>query len=246
MKKKQFNLSEFVSNEETPVVTSNNNAVRIVATDVKCDNGKTKILALIAEDNGTEYPILLPIDGNASRYGSPGYSLYFKSKSATDRIKNFDDAYQELGSNHPLCLEYEKARLLAGIAKDGSDLAAYLKLRIVVAALNEGWEPQFTDDEYRYFPWFYFYTKQEWEELSEEEKCRVVGRSNSNASAGGGLVFAGSDSASSSAYSNDGSRLAFRTRELAEYAGKQFIELYADHCVGGGKQDELEIPEGSK
>lgn len=243
MKKKQFNLSEFVSNEETPVVTYNNNAVRIVATDVKCDNGKTKILALIAEDNGTEYPILLPIDGNASRYGSPGYSLYFKSKSATDRIKNFDDAYQELGSNHPLCLEYEKARL-AGIAKDGSDLAAYLKLRIVVAALNEGWEPQFTEDEYRYFPWFYFYTKKEWEELSEEEKCCVVGRSYYNAN--GGLVFAYSVNASPDAYSYFGSRLAFRTRELAEYAGKQFIELYADYCVGGGKQDELEIPEGSK
>lgn len=245
MKKKQFNLSEFVSNEETPVVTYNNNAVRIVATDVKCDNGKTKILALIAEDNGTECPILLPIDGNASRYGSPGYSLYFKSKSATDRIKNFDDAYQELGSNHPLCLEYEKARL-AGIAKNGSDLAAYLKLRIVVAALNEGWEPQFTEDEYRYFPWFYFYTKKEWEELSEEEKRRVVGRSGNSAYAGFGLVYASSYDEASNASSNGGSRLAFRTSELAEYAGKQFIELYADYCVGGGKQDELEIPEGSK
>nr|DAE73984.1 MAG TPA: hypothetical protein [Caudoviricetes sp.] len=244
MKQKQFNLSEFVSNEETPVVTRSGLVARIVVTDLK--RKETPLLALVTEDNGLESVIYVDADGiDKSHDNHSGYDLFFKAKNITDRIKNFDDAYQELGSNHPLCLEYEKARL-AGIAKDGSDLAAYLKLRIVVAALNEGWEPQFTEDEYRYFPWFYFYTKKEWEELSEEDKCRVVGRSLSYANASGGLVFACSGHASSYAYSYGGSRLAFRTRELAEYAGKQFIELYADYCVGGGKQDELEIPEGSK
>lgn len=42
------------------------------------------------------------------------------------------------------------------------------------------------------------------------DRCRVVGRSNSHASAGGGLVYAGADYASSDSYAYDGSRLAFR------------------------------------
>lgn len=244
MKKKQFNLSEFVSNEKTPVITRSGLVTRIVVTDLK--RKETPLLALVTEDNGLESVIYVDTDGvDKSHDNHSGYDLFFKAKNITDRIKTFDDAYQELGSNHPLCLEYEKARL-ARLAENGSDLAAYLKLRIVVAALNEGWEPQFTEDEYRYFPWFYFYTKKEWEELSEEEKCRVVGRSYFYANAVGSLVYASLYSASSYANSVDCSRLAFRTRELAEYVGKQFIELYADYCVGGGKQDELEIPEGSK
>lgn len=41
-------------------------------------------------------------------------------------------------------------------------------------------------------------------------RCRVVGRSYSNASASGGVVYASANNASSNSYSNVGSRLAFR------------------------------------
>ena len=44
--------------------------------------------------------------------------------------------------------------------------------------------------------------------------CRVVGRSNNNANANGGLVYANSNNASSNANSNDGSRLANRKKKL--------------------------------
>lgn len=110
------------------------------------------------------------------------------------------------------------------------DVVAYLKLRIICAALNEGWKPTFDKDEWRYYPWFYLYTQKEYEELDEDEKeeCRVVGRSNGNASAGGGLVYASAFYASSTSSTNCGSRLAFKTRELGEYCGKQFIDIWAD------------------
>ena len=101
---------------------------------------------------------------------------------------------------------------------------------MIVEALNEGWKPKFDGDECRYYPWFYIYTKKEYEELDEDEKkkCRVVGRSNSNgyAFAYGGVVFAGAHFASSYSYANLGSRLALKTRELAEYCGKQFIDIW--------------------
>ena len=62
--------------------------------------------------------------------------------------------------------------------------------------------------------------------------CRVVGRSYYNANASGGVAFASAYYASSASYASNGSRLAFRTEELAEYAGKQFIEEYYQLNVG--------------
>lgn len=60
--------------------------------------------------------------------------------------------------------------------------------------------------------------------------CRVVGRANNNANANGGLVYANAFNASSNSYAYSGSRLAFKNEELAEYAAKQFGDIYADFC----------------
>lgn len=157
----------------------------------------------------------------------------FKSKDITERIKTFEDACKELGSDHPLVLAYQNTNLRdAEVANDNKDIIAYMKLRIIVAALNEGWEPQFIPGEYRWSPYFVLYTKDEIDEMDEKTRARVVFRSSYCAFAVGGVSFASSfyDSASVSAYI--GSRLAFKTDDLAEYAGKQFIEIYADFMLG--------------
>ena len=116
---------------------------------------------------------------------------------------------------------------------DEPDIIAYLKLRIITAALNEGWEPQFTKDEYRYYPYFFIYTKGEYERISDADKKRCVGRSSVNAVADGGLVFANANGGSSHSFSSSGVRLAFKTRELAEYAGKQFLNIWVDFVFKG-------------
>lgn len=157
----------------------------------------------------------------------------FKSKDITERIKTFEDACKELGSDHPLVLAYQNTNLRdAEVANDNKDIIAYMKLRIIVAALNEGWEPQFIPGEYRWFPYFVLYTKDEIDEMDEKTRARVVYRSNHSANANGGVSYASSsyDSAYVNAYI--GSRLAFKTDDLAEYAGKQFIEIYADFMLG--------------
>lgn len=64
----------------------------------------------------------------------------------------------------------------------------------------------------------------------EKAKCRCVGRSGSNAGAGGGLVYSGANNASSGSSTSSSARLAFKSEELAEYAAKQFVELFADFC----------------
>lgn len=154
------------------------------------------------------------------------------NRPITERVKTFEDACAVLGENHlyvqmfqDIYTKSEKAG-----ANVNSDVVAYLKLRIITAALNEGWEPQFTSDEWRWYPWFRLLTKSDIEELSEEERCRVVGRANSSANAYGGLVYAYASHVSTYSYTHYGSRLAFKSEELAYYAGTQFAEIYANFC----------------
>ena len=154
----------------------------------------------------------------------------FQPQDIKERVKTFEDACNELGDKHPLVSQYYRAFAAFNCEVMTKELFAYLKLRIICAALNEGWKPKFDGDEYRYYPWFYIYTKEEYEELVEDDKkaCRVVGLSSSNAVAGGGLVYAYANYASSNSVADYGSRLAFKTIDLAEYCGKQFIDIWVD------------------
>ena len=148
-------------------------------------------------------------------------------KNITNRIKTFDDALEELGPNHSLVKEYE-AICKADVTEN---TIVYSRLCVITAAMNEGWRPRFVKEEYRYFPYFYLYTNEEISRMSEEEKSRVVYRSDYYASAYGGVSFAYANYDSASVYAGIGSRLAFKTEELAEYAGKQFTKLYAEYLL---------------
>lgn len=152
----------------------------------------------------------------------------FVKKDITERVKTFEDACAVLGDEHPLVEQHRCTDIRYKGDPKTEDLIAYLKLRIITAALNEGWEPQFTVDECRYYPVFEFFTQREFNEMSDDKKRRVVGRVYHNSSAGGYLVFAYASIVPSFSCCDVGSRLVLKTRELAEYAGRQFIELYAD------------------
>lgn len=161
------------------------------------------------------------------------------NRPVTERIKTFEDACNALGDEHPFVTQY---RLTAAAYKGDpmtEDFIAYLKLRIIVAALNEGWTSQFTSDEYRYYPWFYLYTQREYDRMDDKEKGRCVLRSGSSPHSRCGFVYVGAYYDTSDSYSNYGSRLAFRTRELAEFAARQFIELWADFVFKPRASEEL-------
>ncbi len=147
------------------------------------------------------------------------------NRPITERVKTFDDAVEILGEEHPLVKEWNAVYT----DKCSSDLIAYLKLRIITDALNEGWEPQFTKEKYRYYPWLTMYTQEEWDELDEEtKKGGVLFGGTAACGASAGFVYASSSYAPSHARASIGSRLCFRTRDLARYAGRQFADLYAD------------------
>lgn len=143
-------------------------------------------------------------------------------KDVRKRIKTFEDACREIGIDAEA---WNRDKISLGLEPD---VLAFLKLRIIVKALNEGWEPQFTEDECRYYPWFILYTREEYNKLDEEEKSRVGCRSNYSAHALGGVSFASASADSSNTVANVGVRLAFKTSELAAYCGRQFLDIWAD------------------
>ena len=155
-----------------------------------------------------------------------------KPKDVTERIKTFEDACNELGESHPLVKEWQ----MCG-QNLSPDLEAYLRLRIITAALNEGWKPQFIKGERRWFFWYDLITKEQYDKLSDEDKSRVVGRGGSFAGAFFGLVCAHAYSASSYSGTFVGSRLAFKSEKLAAYAGRQFAEIYADFCFKPNEEE---------
>ena len=154
-----------------------------------------------------------------------------KSQDIKERIKTFEDAVNAIGEDHPLVAQYKTINSAFKEADNNLHLFAYTRLAIIAEALNEGWRPEYTEDEYRYYPWFGLYTQEEYDDMDDEDKecCRFVGRSHSDANAGGGLVYAYARYGSASSHTSIGSRLAFKSRELAIYCGKQFIEIWINY-----------------
>lgn len=152
----------------------------------------------------------------------------FKPKDVTERIKTFEDARRELGSSHPLVEEYEAVTERVGGLSE--DLIAYLQLRIVCAALNEGWSPEFSEDEVRWYPWLWLYTEEELSDKSDEWKRdrAFIDITGDYQSEYAGLAYAYSYDTPSNSDTHIGSRLCLKSKALARYCGKQFIRLWAD------------------
>nr|UVY02700.1 MAG: hypothetical protein [Bacteriophage sp.] len=153
----------------------------------------------------------------------------------TERVKTFEDACKELGEDHKLVQQY---RAIEGTTlMDSIDVVAYFKLRIITAALNEGWVPQFTEDEERWYPYLVLWFKGELEDKSDEWKDErnlqvpvVVGSANYGSDVGVAALNSNHDVSNSNAHY--GSALVFRKSEIARFAGQQFTELWANYYTG--------------
>lgn len=147
------------------------------------------------------------------------------NRPVTERIKTFADAAKAVGINDPEDWE-------DGYSDVEPDILAYFKLRIIVQALNEGWKPQFTTEEWRYYPWFWLYTEQEIEDMDEDEKNdRRMMNTGDYVTDYAGFASAYSFYVPSATYARFGSRLCLKTPELATYCGKQFIGIWADYLL---------------
>ena len=146
------------------------------------------------------------------------------NRPITERVKTFEDACREIGVDpDTVQAQWEEAGLTM------PDEVAYQKLRIIAAALNEGWKPEFTEDEWRWYPWFYLWTEEELSEKDDEWRANHALISTGDYSGDyAGFAYAYSYYAPSFTNAYFGSRLCFKSEALATYCGKQFISLWAD------------------
>lgn len=121
----------------------------------------------------------------------------------TEKVKSFEDAYNLLG------LESANLPVVDMLPeKDQKSIIAFYKLTIILRALNEGWEPNWGDwDERKYYNWFY---------VEENGDPRSSG-------------FRFDDTVCARTFADVGSRLCFKSKELAQYAAEQFKELYREY-----------------
>lgn len=118
------------------------------------------------------------------------------------QIKTFAEACRALGID---------PKVMPGVdmlpVKERKAVIAQYKLGIIARAINEGWEPDWSNyNQYKYYPWFKFDT-------SKKKSCSALS------------YF---DYFYVITFSHVGSRLCYKSSELAEYAGKQFLKLYED------------------
>lgn len=118
-------------------------------------------------------------------------------------IKSYREACAKLGLNPNNLPDVSNLS-----KKHRNSVIAYHALVIIAEALNDGWEPNWDNhNEYKYFPWF-----------------RVKPRAS-------GVGFSATDYVYWTTDTDVGSRLCFKTSELALYAAKQFEFIYEEYIL---------------
>ena len=155
----------------------------------------------------------------------------FRPEDVRERIKTFEDACEELGEEHPFVKAYRQWMDAQRIGNEYG-VTAYLKLCIVCAALNEGWKPKYYDGETRYFPWFWLYTEEEIDEMSEDNRTELKMKSTDGYQTEYvGFACAASLNAPSHSISSFDSRLCLKSDTLAKYCGRQFTDIWEDFLL---------------
>lgn len=191
-------------------------------SEIKINQGNVTEAFKTAKGNALAINILTKLFGEQK----PDYSDY-------RNIKTYEDACEALGIKPmtSLFIEYE-----ACMKEEVIDIAhiAYIKLCTIAQAINNDKDfPRFVKDEYRYYPYFILYNQKEVDEMSDEDKSRLVfWGGDAYHGAYCGLASANSAYGWSFTDATVGSRLAVSSSEQAIYFGNQFKELWKDYLIG--------------
>jgi len=158
------------------------------------------------------------------------------TRPVMERIKNMNDVLEELGPDHPLVTQYRHMLETTDPEQRDDYTATFLQLRMVCEALNEGWHATYTPGEWRYWPWFciykdmeeakkYKWSEEEIVEIPEAVRCVLFGGA-AYYGADAGFASAISYFAPSGAGASVGSRLCFKSSELAMHAARHFLDLW--------------------
>ena len=153
-----------------------------------------------------------------------------KNDAITERVRTFSSACIELGIEPNQFMNSYDDILPA-------HAVAYLKLCIIAAALNEGWEPKYSKDEKRYYPTF------ELREKYDKADSYLVGffhltANGFTASSPSDFISTLTAASPNGAYQISVSvartfpdALAVKSAELAQHFGRQFFHIWKDYLI---------------
>ena len=128
-----------------------------------------------------------------------------KKMSISD-VKTYEDICAIDGVDPVSSLPFPNAITAEQIA-----INSFSKIIRIARVLNEGWKPNWNDNsEAKYYPWF---------DMEGDQ------------SVGSGVGFSSYDFNCDGSNSSVGARLVYKTSELAEFAGKQFLDIYRGFMV---------------
>lgn len=166
------------------------------------------------------------------------FKLIKADLSAWQDIITFEDALEVLyirNPNHPYRMAYldmmghnlkEVEAYDEFIENVGHDVLAYIKLRIITAAINGDWQADFGENNVRYYPTAYIYPQGERSKPPLDKADLVVGNVYNNDS------FAIIEPNKCSGTHTIPDTLAFASHEQAVFAISHFKDLYADYFFG--------------
>lgn len=143
------------------------------------------------------------------------------------KIKNFKDACEAVAAQYPFVRSHDDWMKLENFspARKDQHMIAFLKLRVICAALNNGWSPKFIKSELRWFPVFKLYIQEEWDAIGVDTTELIMDIKDYAIGYRGFGVVGANCCDLTPIFSPC---LLFKTHELAEYCGRQFIDLWAD------------------
>lgn len=145
-------------------------------------------------------------------------------------IKSFEDACKHLG----ISTELPAQRAGVEYCKEAVEqsMAAY-KLMVICKAINNG--QQYDEDGDTWFPVYWFYTKDELENMTEDERKRkgiqLLSAANANLTEYAVVRYAYANYRGASTYANSGFPLCANSEEKALYLDEQFRSLIYQ-CYG--------------
>ena len=146
-----------------------------------------------------------------------------------NQIETLEDAIYKLGKDDPFVELYNQFKDVSE-SYYPKDVLAYLKLRIITAAINDGWEP--TEGKPRWNQWFCVYTTKQLSKMAKVDRERILGGGYAKADGCYLTVEPSSVPHVGVRLACVGAvRLAFETEEKANYAAEKFIDVYADYLL---------------
>lgn len=129
-------------------------------------------------------------------------------------IKTLEDACKKLGIN--------VEAFLAKYSAMPDHITALASLELITKAVNDGWEHPLEPGHTVYYPWYLLHDRDHDGQSPNADEVTYIRPDGSC-----GLASADSFNAWSASHATIGSRLACRSREIAEYVAIQFKDLYA-------------------